>query len=174
MSSILSRFLSQELSISSHCVLFVLYNYCWDFHVGFSCQIFFVELYSISASQRFQTGSSSTTDFPLRRYDQSVRNTGMEINLGDIPFDLDFHPSDQLVAAGVIGGNLHLYFLFHVFFFIWIHFDFPQSFIKFYVRLCRYRYDANALPQRYNNQLVFFPHMHFAQICLNSCNLQYK
>ncbi|XP_038905147.1 WD repeat-containing protein 55 [Benincasa hispida] len=43
----------------------------------------------------------------------------MEINLADIPFDLDFHPSDQLVAAGVIGGNLHLY-----------------------------RYDANALPQR--------------------------
>ncbi|TYK18772.1 WD repeat-containing protein 55 [Cucumis melo var. makuwa] len=43
----------------------------------------------------------------------------MEINLADIPFDLDFHPSDQLVAAGVIGGNLHLY-----------------------------RYDANALPQK--------------------------
>ncbi|KAG9451381.1 hypothetical protein H6P81_011346 [Aristolochia fimbriata] len=33
----------------------------------------------------------------------------MEVNLGKIPFDLDFHPSSSLVAAGLITGNLHLY-----------------------------------------------------------------
>lgn len=38
----------------------------------------------------------------------------MEVNLGGIPFDLDFHPSEQLVAAGLIDGNLLLYFLFQV------------------------------------------------------------
>lgn len=43
----------------------------------------------------------------------------MEVNLGGIPFDLDFHPSEQLVAAGLIDGNLLLY-----------------------------RYSPNALPQR--------------------------
>ncbi|KAF8412206.1 hypothetical protein HHK36_000166 [Tetracentron sinense] len=33
----------------------------------------------------------------------------MEINLGKLPFDLDFHPSSPLVTAGLINGDLHLY-----------------------------------------------------------------
>ncbi|XP_076918636.1 WD repeat-containing protein 55-like [Bidens hawaiensis] len=33
----------------------------------------------------------------------------MEINLKNIAFDLDFHPSNQLVAAGLITGNLFVY-----------------------------------------------------------------
>ncbi|KAL3527321.1 hypothetical protein ACH5RR_011977 [Cinchona calisaya] len=33
----------------------------------------------------------------------------MEIDLGKLPFDLDFHPSDQLIAAGLISGDLLLY-----------------------------------------------------------------
>lgn len=33
----------------------------------------------------------------------------MEISLGSLPFGLDFHPSDQLVAAALITGDLHLY-----------------------------------------------------------------
>lgn len=33
----------------------------------------------------------------------------MEINLGKLPFDLDFHPSSPLVAAALISGDLHLY-----------------------------------------------------------------
>eukprot|EP00262_Sarcandra_glabra_P007318 TRINITY_DN2001_c0_g1_i1.p1 TRINITY_DN2001_c0_g1~~TRINITY_DN2001_c0_g1_i1.p1 ORF type:complete len:352 (+),score=69.44 TRINITY_DN2001_c0_g1_i1:120-1175(+) len=33
----------------------------------------------------------------------------MEINLGKLPFDLDFHPSNPLVATALINGDLHLY-----------------------------------------------------------------
>ncbi|KAH9785305.1 WD repeat-containing protein 55 [Citrus sinensis] len=33
----------------------------------------------------------------------------MELSLGSLPFGLDFHPSDQLVAAALITGDLHLY-----------------------------------------------------------------
>ncbi|KAK4268588.1 hypothetical protein QN277_025218 [Acacia crassicarpa] len=33
----------------------------------------------------------------------------MEIDLGELAFDIDFHSSDQLVAAGLITGDLHLY-----------------------------------------------------------------
>uniref|UniRef100_A0A803NDC7 WD repeat-containing protein 55 n=1 Tax=Chenopodium quinoa TaxID=63459 RepID=A0A803NDC7_CHEQI len=33
----------------------------------------------------------------------------MEIKLGDHPFDVDFHPSDSLVATGLINGYLLLY-----------------------------------------------------------------
>ncbi|KAL6545912.1 WD domain repeat-containing protein 55 [Orobanche gracilis] len=33
----------------------------------------------------------------------------MEIDLGKLPFDLDFHPSSNLVAAGLISGGLYLY-----------------------------------------------------------------
>ncbi|KAL7192799.1 hypothetical protein ACSBR2_024590 [Camellia fascicularis] len=33
----------------------------------------------------------------------------MEISLGKLPFDLDFHPSNPLVAAGLITGDLLLY-----------------------------------------------------------------
>lgn len=33
----------------------------------------------------------------------------MEINLGGVPFDVDFHPSDSLVTAGLINGYLLLY-----------------------------------------------------------------
>ncbi|XP_020594458.1 WD repeat-containing protein 55-like [Phalaenopsis equestris] len=33
----------------------------------------------------------------------------MEINLGKLPFDLDFHPSSALVAAALINGDLQLY-----------------------------------------------------------------
>ncbi|CAI9110431.1 OLC1v1010447C1 [Oldenlandia corymbosa var. corymbosa] len=33
----------------------------------------------------------------------------MEIKLGDHPFDLDFHPSGQVVATGLISGRLLLY-----------------------------------------------------------------
>ncbi|KAK4266741.1 hypothetical protein QN277_023623 [Acacia crassicarpa] len=33
----------------------------------------------------------------------------MEIDLGKLAFDIDFHSSDQLVAAGLINGDLHLY-----------------------------------------------------------------
>ncbi|KAF5752465.1 WD repeat-containing protein 55 [Tripterygium wilfordii] len=33
----------------------------------------------------------------------------MEVDLGDIAFGMDFHPSDQLVATGLINGHLHLY-----------------------------------------------------------------
>ncbi|CAL0311708.1 unnamed protein product [Lupinus luteus] len=33
----------------------------------------------------------------------------MEINLEKLAFDIDFHPSDNLVAAGLINGDLHLY-----------------------------------------------------------------
>uniref|UniRef100_A0A7N0UKX3 WD repeat-containing protein 55 n=1 Tax=Kalanchoe fedtschenkoi TaxID=63787 RepID=A0A7N0UKX3_KALFE len=33
----------------------------------------------------------------------------MEISLGKLPFDLDFHQSSQLVAAGLISGDLLLY-----------------------------------------------------------------
>ncbi|KAI5447338.1 WD domain repeat-containing protein 55 [Lathyrus oleraceus] len=33
----------------------------------------------------------------------------MEINLGKLAFDIDFHPSDNLVATGLIDGDLHLY-----------------------------------------------------------------
>ncbi|KAJ4822402.1 WD domain repeat-containing protein 55 [Turnera subulata] len=33
----------------------------------------------------------------------------MEIDLGEIPFGLDFHPSDYLVATGLITGNLQLH-----------------------------------------------------------------
>ncbi|KAF9587149.1 hypothetical protein IFM89_039632 [Coptis chinensis] len=32
----------------------------------------------------------------------------MEIDLGKLPFDLDFHPSSPLVTAGLITGDLHL------------------------------------------------------------------
>jgi len=32
-----------------------------------------------------------------------------EINLGEIPFDVDFHPSDNLVATALINGDIHLY-----------------------------------------------------------------
>ncbi|KAL5138374.1 WD repeat-containing protein 55 [Glycine soja] len=32
----------------------------------------------------------------------------MEISLGKLAFDIDFHPSDNLVAAGLITGDLHL------------------------------------------------------------------
>ncbi|KAH1219936.1 WD repeat-containing protein 55 [Glycine max] len=32
----------------------------------------------------------------------------MEISLGKLAFDIDFHPSDNLVAAGLITGHLHL------------------------------------------------------------------
>ncbi|WJX90175.1 WD domain repeat-containing protein 55 [Trifolium repens] len=33
----------------------------------------------------------------------------MEINLGKLAFDIDFHPSENLVATGLIDGDLHLY-----------------------------------------------------------------
>ncbi|KMZ62002.1 WD-40 repeat protein [Zostera marina] len=33
----------------------------------------------------------------------------MEINLGKVPFDLDFHPSSPLLATALISGDLHLY-----------------------------------------------------------------
>ncbi|KAL9249819.1 WD repeat-containing protein [Drosera capensis] len=33
----------------------------------------------------------------------------MEIELGELPFDVDFHPADSLVAAGLISGDLLLY-----------------------------------------------------------------
>ncbi|XP_024018957.1 WD repeat-containing protein 55 [Morus notabilis] len=33
----------------------------------------------------------------------------MEINLGKLPFDIDFHPSDQLVSAALINGDFLLY-----------------------------------------------------------------
>lgn len=33
----------------------------------------------------------------------------VEIDLGKLPFDIDFHPSDHLVAAGLISGDLLLY-----------------------------------------------------------------
>ncbi|GMH23996.1 hypothetical protein Nepgr_025839 [Nepenthes gracilis] len=33
----------------------------------------------------------------------------MEINLGNLPFDVDFHPSESFVAAGLITGDLLLY-----------------------------------------------------------------
>ncbi|KAG6743165.1 hypothetical protein POTOM_054111 [Populus tomentosa] len=33
----------------------------------------------------------------------------MEIDLGKVPFTMDFHPSDNLVTAGLITGDLHLY-----------------------------------------------------------------
>lgn len=33
----------------------------------------------------------------------------MEIDLQKLPFDLDFHPSSQLVSVGLITGDLHLY-----------------------------------------------------------------
>lgn len=33
----------------------------------------------------------------------------MEVNLGQIAFGIDFHPSDQLVTAALITGDLHLY-----------------------------------------------------------------
>ncbi|BAT91115.1 hypothetical protein LR48_Vigan08g189800 [Vigna angularis] len=33
----------------------------------------------------------------------------MEINLGKLAFDVDFHPSDNLVATGLINGDLYLY-----------------------------------------------------------------
>ncbi|ESW20798.1 hypothetical protein PHAVU_005G015700 [Phaseolus vulgaris] len=32
-----------------------------------------------------------------------------EINLEEIPFDVDFHPSDNLVATALINGDIHLY-----------------------------------------------------------------
>ncbi|KAM2565727.1 hypothetical protein COP2_009192 [Malus domestica] len=33
----------------------------------------------------------------------------MEINLGHLAFDIDFHPSQHLVTTGLINGDLHLY-----------------------------------------------------------------
>ena len=33
----------------------------------------------------------------------------MEINLGRLAFDIDFHPSRDLVTTGLINGDLHLY-----------------------------------------------------------------
>ncbi|KAK8935026.1 hypothetical protein KSP39_PZI014743 [Platanthera zijinensis] len=33
----------------------------------------------------------------------------MEVNLGEIPFDLDFNPSNPLLAVALINGELHLY-----------------------------------------------------------------
>ncbi|CAK7349359.1 unnamed protein product [Dovyalis caffra] len=33
----------------------------------------------------------------------------MEIDLGKVPFTMDFHPSTNLVTAGLITGDLHLY-----------------------------------------------------------------
>jgi hypothetical protein len=33
----------------------------------------------------------------------------MEINLGRLAFDIDFHPSEELVTTGLINGDLHLY-----------------------------------------------------------------
>lgn len=54
----------------------------------------------------------------------------MEIDLGKLPFDIDFHPSKKLVAAGLITGDLQLYHLlpFHSVLFsallIWLQFLF--------------------------------------------------
>ena len=36
--------------------------------------------------------------------------TKMEINLEKLAFDLDFHPSENLVSTGLVNGNLRLYF----------------------------------------------------------------
>ena len=71
----------------------------------------------------------------------------MEIDLEKLPFDLDFHPSTNIVAAGLITGNLLL----------WVHSHFPTLIIWITMLLIhslflsiRYRYDAEATPQRYN------------------------
>ncbi|KAK7334528.1 hypothetical protein VNO80_26285 [Phaseolus coccineus] len=37
------------------------------------------------------------------------KNFMEEINLGEIPFDVDFHPSDNLLATALINGDIHLY-----------------------------------------------------------------
>ncbi|KAK9138337.1 hypothetical protein Sjap_008931 [Stephania japonica] len=45
---------------------------------------------------------------PLCRMSFELWDFGMEINVGKIPFDLNFHPSRSLVASGLITGYLHL------------------------------------------------------------------
>ena len=35
----------------------------------------------------------------------------MEINLGTIAIDIDFHPSRDLITAGLRDGNVHLYIM---------------------------------------------------------------
>ncbi|KAK3193506.1 hypothetical protein Dsin_024816 [Dipteronia sinensis] len=44
-----------------------------------------------------------------RKRGEREREREMEVNLGSLPFGLDFHPSDQLVAAALITGDFHLY-----------------------------------------------------------------
>ncbi|KAL9321682.1 hypothetical protein ACSQ67_009735 [Phaseolus vulgaris] len=45
----------------------------------------------------------------LNRLSMEEINFVEEINLGEIPFDVDFHPSDNLVATALINGDIHLY-----------------------------------------------------------------
>ncbi|TXG63852.1 hypothetical protein EZV62_010846 [Acer yangbiense] len=71
----------------------------------------------------------------------------MEVNLGSLPFGLDFHPSDQLVAAALITGDFQLYLSifslqltnFTLSFFFHITYN---VFISSY----SYRYSADATP----------------------------
>lgn len=50
------------------------------------------------------------TSYSLRKVrKKGGSDKGMEINLGQLAFDIDFHPSQQLVTTGLINGELHLY-----------------------------------------------------------------
>lgn len=44
----------------------------------------------------------------MQNYSKNFVEGVMEINLKGLPFDLDFHPSDSLVATGLINGYLLL------------------------------------------------------------------
>ncbi|KAG6593090.1 WD repeat-containing protein 55, partial [Cucurbita argyrosperma subsp. sororia] len=77
---------------------------------------------AVGQTSRLSCDGASSFFFVEAQHEQppiSLIRQDMEVNLGGIPFDLDFHPSEQLVAAGLIDGNLLLY-----------------------------RYSPNALPQR--------------------------
>lgn len=51
-----------------------------------------------------------STSYSLRKVRKKEgSDKGMEINLGQLAFDIDFHPSQQLVTTGLINGDLHLY-----------------------------------------------------------------
>lgn len=73
----------------------------------------------------------------------------MEIDLEKIPFGMDFHPHDHMVAAALITGHLHLLVFpfpsYHSSFFLYISF---LSYIFQFLFPYRYRYTADSLSQK--------------------------
>ncbi|OVA01099.1 WD40 repeat [Macleaya cordata] len=62
----------------------------------------------------------------------------MEIHLGKLPFDLDFHPSSPLVTVGLITGDLHLLILIFISFLLdFCSYDFRLLEINAHSESCR-------------------------------------